>query len=227
VPSRVDAGRGWLGAALHRLRCDGLVAFPTETVWGLAARAESELAVARLRAWKGREVDKPISVLVAGPESLERLGVAVKPGLDQLIRAFWPGPLTLVVRCRHRFAPGVGRADGAVGVRCSSHPVARELAGAAEVQGLGPITATSLNRSGGPSARTWAEACRLCPGEGDAGSGEGEVWVLSAPQADAAPQADVSGDAPSTVLDVTGAEPQVLRWGAVTADRLAPVLEGF
>jgi L-threonylcarbamoyladenylate synthase len=208
---------------LHRLRCDGLVAFPTETVWGLAACAESELAVARLRAWKGREVDKPISVLVSGRESLERLGVAVKPDLDELIRAFWPGPLTLVVSCRHRFAPGVGRGDGAVGVRCSSHPVARELAGAAEAQGLGPITATSLNRSGGPSARTWAEARRLCRGEGGGGSGEAEVWVLAASQADA----ESSADAPSTVLDMTGAEPQVLRWGAVTADRLAPVLESF
>jgi L-threonylcarbamoyladenylate synthase len=196
-----------------------MVAFPTETVWGLGARAESELAVARLRAWKGRDAGKPISILVSGLESLERLGVAVGPGLGELARVFWPGPVTLVVSCRHRFAPGVARADGAVGVRCSSHPVARELVMAAEAQGLGPITATSFNRSGGPPARSLAEARRLARGGGSDRPGDEAVFVLGAARADALQ------DAPSTVVDVTGAEAKVLRWGAVSPQRLAPMLE--
>jgi len=221
VPSRADAADDSLDRVVRTLRGDGLVAFPTETVWGLGARAESEPAVARLRAWKGRDAHKPISVLVSGLESLERLGVAVGPGLGELIRAFWPGPVTVVVPCRHRFAPAVARGDGAVGVRCSSHPVARKLVAAAEAQDLGPITATSFNRSGGPPARSLAEARRLAEGGGGDFSDGERVLVLETAWAEALQQA------PSTVVDVTGAEPRVLRWGAVSAQQLEPVLLKF
>lgn len=219
VPSRADAADDSLHRVICRLRSDGLVAFPTETVWGLGARAESEPAVARLRAWKGRDAAKPISVLVSGLEGLERLGVAVKPGLGALMRALWPGPVTLVVPCRRGFATGVARGDGAVGVRCSSHPDARKLVMAAEAAGLGPITATSFNRSGGPPARSATEARRLAAaGVGDR-PGEEAVLVFEGAGGDAL------RDAPTTVVDVTGGGAKVLRWGAVTRQRLAPLLE--
>lgn len=141
--------------AAQRIRSGGLVAYPTETVWGLAADARSARAVAALRAWKGRDAEKPMSVLVSDYGALAALGAEATPLAARLAAKFWPGPLTLVVRCAHAFAPGIASPDGAVGFRCSPHPVARALAEAA-----GAITATSFNRSGDAPCATRAEAER-------------------------------------------------------------------
>jgi tRNA threonylcarbamoyl adenosine modification protein (Sua5/YciO/YrdC/YwlC family) len=197
--------------AASRLRAAGLVAYPTETVWGLGADATSEPALEALRRWKGRADDAPISVLVEAPEALRALGCEPLPAALRLAAAFWPGPLTLVLRCARRFARGIARHDGAVGLRCSPHPVAAGLAARAAREGLGPVTATSLNRSGEPAARTREEARALCAGPGapallDAGS-------------------DAGGAPASTVLDLTGPRPVLLREGALSRATLAPWLE--
>jgi L-threonylcarbamoyladenylate synthase len=204
-----------IDAALERLADDGLVAFPTETVWGLAARAQSERGLARLREWKGREAHRPVAVLVSGPEALVRLGVAWGPAARALAAAFWPGPLTLVLSTPPVFATGVAREDGAVGVRWSSHPVAAALAQAAEAAGLGPLTATSLNRTGSAPARTQREAQALC------GSDPGAPLCLLLASGEA------FGPPPSTVVDLAGPEPRVLRWGAIDPAQLGRVLEGL
>jgi L-threonylcarbamoyladenylate synthase len=83
---------GWLAPALDQLAKDRLVAFPTETVWGLAVRADSPRAVERMRRWKGRDRDQPVSVLVAGPESLAGLGASLGVAARRLVHEFWPGP---------------------------------------------------------------------------------------------------------------------------------------
>ncbi len=201
---------GWLEPALEWLSKDELVAFPTETVWGLAARAESRVAVERMRSWKGRAHGKPVSILVAGPESLDVLGAELGASARRLVREFWPGPLTLVVRCRTELAPGVAGDAGALGIRCSSHPVAARLARAAERGGLGPLTASSLNRSGCEPARSRAAARRLCGGV------DGRALLLLPGEA--------LGAAPSTVLDATGDATggplRVLREGAIPASVL-------
>ena len=202
-------------AALEILRSGGLVAFPTETVWGLAASAESNAAVGRLRDWKGRDADKPLSLLAAGAGSLDGRGFEITPRAQALMRRFWPGPLTLILACKAAFARGVARADGAVGVRCSSHPAAAALALAAECDGLGLLTATSLNESGGRPARTRQDARALC----DRGPGPGLPQVLAWEDAE-----DAFGGAPTTVLDVSGALPRVVRWGAVDRSTLESVL---
>lgn len=203
-----------LESALARVKAGGLVAYPTETLWGLGADARDEAALARLRAWKGRESAQPISILVAEPDALEGLGFVLGPSARELVRRHWPGPLTLVLRCRGRFAAGVARdADGAVGVRCSPHPVARALARRVAAAGLGPLTATSLNRSGAPPAATRAEARALCRGADD-------PLLLDAEDAP-----EPTG-LPSTVVDATGTPPRVLRWGALDARTLAPALAG-
>ena len=88
-----------LAQALQRLREDGCVAFPTETVWGLAACALSSRAVERLCAWKGRGEDQPISLLVPGAEDLEEIGFQLSTEACGLMDEFWPGPLTLVLPC--------------------------------------------------------------------------------------------------------------------------------
>lgn len=199
-----------LEEAVAWVAAGGVLAFPTETVWGLAADATSDAAIGALRDFKGRGDDAPISVLVAGIASLGPLGFDVAPSARRLAREFWPGPLTLVVACRGDFAKGVAREDGAVGVRCSPHPLASALAEALAVEDAGPITATSCNRSGEPAARTRGEARRVC-------GGDARLRVLAG-------EPDASGDAPSTVVDLTGKTPRVLRWGALSETVLAPVL---
>jgi tRNA threonylcarbamoyl adenosine modification protein (Sua5/YciO/YrdC/YwlC family) len=189
----------------------GVLAYPTETVWGLGADACSDTAVAQLRAFKGRAGDAPISILVTDLDALEALGFRVDAAAERLARDFWPGPLTLVLPCRGRFAATLARADGAVGVRCSPHPVASELAARCARAGAGPLTATSCNASGAPAARTRDAARRAC----------GEVAGVRL----LAGGADAGGEAASTVVDVTGPRPRVLRWGALAARELSPVLE--
>jgi len=207
------ARRDPLAEAVARIAAGGLVAFPTETIWGLGADARSEGAVARLRAWKVRGDDQPLSVLVTGLAALAALGAEVGPLARDLAGAFWPGPLTLVLPCKGRFAAGVARADGALGVRCSPHPVAASLARALEAAGVGPITATSLNRHGDAPARTRTEAALACT------RGEGDAPLLFLGDG-----LDAGGGRASTVVDLTGAVPRVLRWGAVSHDMLEPKL---
>ncbi len=201
-----------LGDAAHWLRGGGLLAYPTETVWGLGADATSDAAVARLQRGKARDPGDPLAILVERIDELPRLGFEPGPDTKRLAGLFWPGPLTLVLRCRGRFARGVARADGAVGVRCSAHPLAAALARRLRAERVGPITATSLNRSGDPAARTRAEAERLC------GSETEQPRLLDVKGA------ETGGDAASTVVDLTAPRPVVLRWGAVAAEALAPVL---
>ena len=197
-------------AGISHLQEDGLLAFPTETVWGLAASAASEKAMDRLRNWKGRAADQPISLLVSGRDEVEVLAFDVSPAAAALMDTFWPGPLTLVLACRGRFARGIAREDGAVGVRCSSHPAALELARRFRKVGVGPLTATSLNRSGQPPACSRTEAELLA----DSACGDAQLRVLDTSM-------EAGGGAPSTVVDLAGESPEVLRVGALDLDPVA------
>lgn len=203
---------------LEHLESDGLVAFPTETVWGLAARAESRRAVARLQSFKGRTDDRPISVLIDEPATLDLLGVSPSPLQSALVEAFWPGPLTLVIAAvaNCRFAPGIVGPTGTVGFRCSDHPLAALLIREALARGFGPLTATSFNRSGETPVQTYSQAVLLAKSHRPQ-----KVIALQSGAHDA------SAREPSTVLDLTGQQPRVLRWGAVGEEVLAPVLERF
>jgi L-threonylcarbamoyladenylate synthase len=202
-----------IGAAVRWLGTGGLVAYPTETVWGLAAAADSATAMERLRGWKGRQADSPVAILVAGVAEAEALACEIGPVARRLAAAHWPGPLTLVLPCRRSFAPGVARADGAVGLRHSSHPLAVALARRAAREGVGPLTATSLNHHGDAPARTRAEATLLCK-DSDV------VRLLDIDGAEA------GGDVASTVIDMTRERPEVLRWGAIPRDELLSMLQG-
>lgn len=196
-------------AAVAHAATGGLLAYPTETLWGLGADARSTRAVEALRAWKGRDAARPLSLLVSGAGELVELGAVGGERLERAVAAFWPGPLTLVVRCAGRLAPGVARADGAVGFRCSPHPVAAALARACARAGVGPLTATSLNASGAPPARTREEAAERCA-------------AARGPRLVAGP--DAGGGAATSVVDLSGARPVLLRAGAVTREALAEAL---
>ena len=221
-PTGTDSARGvadHFAAAVARLSADALIAYPTETVWGLGACADRPLAIERLLAWKGRRDDQPLAVLVRSAESAHRLGCRLNEYAALLAERFWPGPLMIVVPCEAEFAPGVARPDGALGLRCSNHPVASALADALDDAGLGPLTSTSLNRAGDlpaidfdearallrDSERQGVEAPLLC-----AGLPSGEVF-------------DAGAARPSTVVDCTGETPKILRAGEIDADLLSRV----
>ena len=204
-----------IGEAVDWVRDGGLLAYPTETVWGLGADARSVAAIETLRHWKGQRKSTPISILIADPDALEPLGFEFNDLARRLASAFWPGPLTLVLNCYGGFAPGVPRQDGAVGVRCSSHPICAALARRLAAEGVGPITSTSLNRSGGTPAVTLERASEVCGTDSES------------PRLLAVEGAEAGGDGESTVIDTTGPELVVLRWGALAKPDLASVLESL
>lgn len=144
--------------AARALRAGGLVAFPTETVYGLGADAGSDAAVAGIFAAKGRPSDHPLIVHVAagpkGTEALSRFAQPLPPFAQKLVQAFWPGPLTLIVTRQ----PGVGSAaaggQDTIGLRCPAHPVAQALLAACAEHGVAGLAGPSANRFGRVSPTT-------------------------------------------------------------------------
>lgn len=191
-----------LDPAIHILRAGGLVAFPTETVYGLGADALNPSAVARIFQAKGRPPDNP---LIAHVSSLDMaftlLGDAEqRPIVEQLAAAFWPGPLTLVVTRNERIGDLVTAGLDTVGLRLPAHPVAAEL-----IRLLGhPLAAPSANRSGRPSPTLPEHVLVDLEGRIDGIIDGGPCSV----------------GLESTVLDVTQWPPILLRPGGVTPEAL-------
>jgi L-threonylcarbamoyladenylate synthase len=170
-----------------------VVAYPTETFYGLGVNALDELALARLRQLKGREPGKALSVLVSDVGMVERLCRTVPPLAQRLMAAYWPGPLTLVLPARKDLPPPLV-SGGCVAVRQSPHPTADAL-----VKAFGaPVTATSANRAGQPAATT-AEAVEEIF--------EGHCRVIHG--------GATVGGAPSTVARVRGTKVEIRRAGAL------------
>ena len=147
---------GSLAEAIAVLRAGGLVAYPSDTVYGLGTAASDERAVARVFAAKGRLSEKALSLLLADVEDMPPLCADVPPAAKLLAERFWPGPLTLVLRRAPAFqSAALGGGDN-VALRVPDHLFLREL-----IRALGePITGTSANRSGRPSCRTAREVRR-------------------------------------------------------------------
>lgn len=142
--------------AVAVLKAGGVVAFPTETYYGLAVDPRNEQAVESLFQVKGRVEAKPVLVLIVDPLDLSSLVREVPDEYERLIAKFWPGPLTLVFPAADGVSPRLLGGTGTIGVRISPHPVARRFCRAWG----GPITATSANRSGWAPARTAEEVRR-------------------------------------------------------------------
>jgi L-threonylcarbamoyladenylate synthase len=185
---------GALADAAAVLESGGVVAFPTETFYGLGVAALDAAAVRRLFALKGRPESRPVLVLVDDPARIDRIAL-LTTSARELIARHWPGALTLVLAARPNVPTELTAGTGTIGVRQPGHPVPRALAAAVG----GPITAPSANLTGEPPPSTADDVLRVFDGKID--------LVL-----DGGP---TPGGLPSTVLDVTSDPPRVLREGAV------------
>lgn len=188
-----------IGAAVDVLRRGGVVAYPTDTLYGLAVDPRIDAAAARLFDLKGRGEAQAIPLIAAGMD--QALAAAdFDERAVRLARAFWPGPLTLVVRAKPGLSARILGAGGTVGIRVPAHPVARALAA-----GLGSlVTATSANRSGEPAV---ADPAALDP----------RLTAALDALVDAGP---APGGPPSTLVDLTAPTPRLLRAGAVEWERV-------
>ena|SRR3989442_9466967 len=184
-----------LERAARVLKDGGVVAFPTETFYGLAAAALDARAVRRVFETKGRPESKPLLLLVDSVAMVDTVAVDVSGRARQLMARHWPGPLTLVLAASPAVPAEVTGGTGTVGVRLSPHPAATGLVSALG----GPITAPSANPSGAPPPTTAADVLRGL---------EGKIALVL----DAGP---TRGGPPSTVLDLTVDPPRVVRPGAV------------
>jgi L-threonylcarbamoyladenylate synthase len=198
-PSAPDAAA--LAEAAGILLDGGLVAFPTETFYGLGANATDRRAVARVFEVKGRPESKPLLVLVDSVRMVESLALHVPDLARELMATHWPGPLTLVLRAAAGLPPELTAGTGTVGVRIPAHPVAVGLVRAAGF----PVTGPSANPSG-KEPPTSADGVRRFF--------EGMIEAIL----DGGPTA---GGRPSTVLDVSAARPRLLREGALDLSALS------
>ena len=189
--------------AVSILKAGGVVAFPTETFYGLAADAANEGAVDRIFDIKGRSFNNPIALIISKEDDLDLLTDNIPAEAKTLMAAFWPGPLTLVFKASPSVSPRLTAGTGKIGVRISSNPIAQALAA-----GLGrPITATSANLSGERECTTEEEV-------------RGQMANRQLTVIDGGP---TPGGRGSTFLDVTVDPPALLREGAIrgTAVRAA------
>ena len=183
------------------LRRGGLVVFPTETVYGLGARAMDAAAARRIYRAKGRPADNPLIVHVSGRAMLGGVAASVTPLAGRLMDAFWPGPLTIVLDKAPELPRAVTAGHDTVAVRCPAHPVARAL-----LRAFGePIAAPSANRSGRPSPTRAEHAYRDLRGR--------VALVL-----DGGP---CRHGLESAIVDARGARPVLLRPGTLSPQRLA------
>ncbi len=196
---RVDA----IKTAANSVASAELVVLPTDTVYGLGADAFQPAAVHALLSAKGRGRDVPVPVLVGSWTTIDGLVSVVDTRTRDLVQAFWPGGLTLVVRHATSLNWDLGESDGTVAVRMPLHPVAIEL-----LESTGPMAVSSANRHRQPPAQTAAEA--------RAQFGDDVAVYLE----DGQPPGGVA----STIVDVTTSRPRILRVGAVSADALREVV---
>jgi L-threonylcarbamoyladenylate synthase len=180
-----------------------LVVLPTDTVYGIGADAFSPVAVAKLLAAKGRGRNAPPPVLVGSVRAAAALTQSLGAYGQDLIDEFWPGPLTLVFRASSTLVWDLGDTMGTVAVRMPLHPVALDL-----LRRTGPMAVSSANKHGKPSATTADEA-------------EAQLGEAVAVYLDGGPCAD---SVPSTILDLTGTVPRLLRAGVISIDALRKVV---
>ena len=191
--------------AVALLQRGELVAFPTDTVYGVGAIAWDAAAVGKLYTAKLRPLDKAIPILLADPADVTQVAAGLAPAALRIAERFWPGPLTLVVPKAARVPAEVTAGGATVAVRIPDHPLARALIRAAGA----PLATTSANISGEASAATAEEAAVQLGGR--------VAMILDGGRC--------PGGVPSTVVDVTQPQPRILRPGPISLEQILAALE--
>lgn len=205
--TRADRDRG-IAAAIEAVKNGELVVLPTDTVYGIGADAFTPHAVNALLEAKGRGRNIPPPVLVGSRRTLDGLVVDLPRVARDLVAAFWPGALTIVVQHAPSLRWDIGETGGTVAVRMPLHPVALEV-----LREVGPMAVSSANKTGQPPAVTAAEA-------------RDQLGYAVRVYLEAGPCPD---PVPSTIVDLTGDVPRVLREGAIPLEKLrevVPKIEG-
>jgi tRNA threonylcarbamoyl adenosine modification protein (Sua5/YciO/YrdC/YwlC family) len=200
--SLTDRDRG-IAAAIEAVKNGELVVLPTDTVYGLGADAFTPYAVKALLDAKGRGRNVPPPVLVGSRHTLDGLVFTLPKAARDLVEAFWPGALTVVVEHSPSLQWDLGDTNGTVAVRMPLHPVALEV-----LRETGPMAVSSANKHGRPAAVTAEEA-------------QEQLGYAVRVYLEAGPCPD---PVPSTIVDVTGAVPRVLREGAIPLEKLRDVV---
>jgi L-threonylcarbamoyladenylate synthase len=187
--------------ALKILRSSGLIAFPTDTVYGLGAMAFDEAAVSSIFAAKDRPAEKAIPILIGDQNDLEKVAIDI-PGIARTLAArFWPGPLTLVINKNPQLPQSVSRTS-TVGVRIPDHPMALAL-----LRLSGPLAVTSANLSDHPNPSTAQDVFAQL---------EGRIPLIL-------DGGRTAGGIPSTVVNCMGSAPKVLRSGPISEEDILDV----
>lgn len=194
-----------LAEAAEWLRAGGIVAFPTDTLYGLAADPTSAAAVAAIFDIKGRAAQAALPLIAASLEGVRQTCGDLGANSERLAQHFWPGPLSLVFDAPSNLTPAVHGGAETVAVRVPAHALARALAGACG----GLITATSANRTGDPAAMCVDDLGHL--------AADARVLVIDGGQ--------VPGGAPSTIIDARGPAPVLVREGAIAWSRVLESLQ--
>lgn len=196
-PDRIDE-------AVAVLKNGGVIAFPTETLYGLGADASNEAAIEKIFEIKGRDFKNPILVVIGDVTHLDAFAADIPEEAQKLMDRFWPGPLTIVFRAAPSVSPKLTAGSGKIGIRLTSHPVAMAIA---ERLG-GPLTATSANLSGAPECSSAAEVLSQMEGKLDGVVDGGHT----------------PGGKGSTIVDVTEYPPKVLREGMIPSSLIQDTL---
>ncbi len=193
-----------IARAAQALKAGELVGLPTETVYGLAADAGNDAAVAKIFAAKGRPADHPLIVHVAQMSDAADFAAAIPAFAQALMQAFWPGPLTLIVPRLEGVATAAAGGQNSVGLRCPSHPVAQAVLRAAKALGVNGVAAPSANQFGRVSPTTAAHvAAEFGP----------ELLVLDG--------GACAVGIESTIVDCTRGVPVLLRPGQISREQIA------
>ncbi|HCT80259.1 MAG TPA: threonylcarbamoyl-AMP synthase [Micromonosporaceae bacterium] len=197
-----DRDRG-IKAAIDAVGSGDLVVLPTDTVYGIGADAFKPWSVTNLLNAKGRGRHMPPPVLVGSRHTLDGLVTRMPPAARDLVEAFWPGALTIVVEQAPTLQWDLGETDGTVAVRMPLHPVALEV-----LRATGPMAVSSANLTGEPAATTAEQAREQL-------SYKVSVYLEAG---------ECPSPVPSTIVDVTGSRPRLLRAGAISLDQLREVV---
>ena len=185
-----------LTRAAEILANGGIIAYPTETFYGLGADATNEKAIEKIFTIKGRNFKNPVSLIIGQADDIHSLVQDVPPTAKKLMAAFWPGALTIVFSATDKISPLLTAGSGKIGLRVSSHPGARGI-----IQKLKrPLTATSANLTGEPECALVSEVAEQIGNKIDAIVDWGKT----------------KGDKASTIIDVTCTPPVILREGAIS-----------